>query len=229
MTERAEFWRASALSALALGAVLSCGRASSAGDPSAQASSGLAKAAADPWHGAILPAVELIDTRAGRLSTRDLLGKPLVMDFIFTSCAGPCPALSANMRALKDDVAELDVQLVSVSVDPELDTPERLAEYAQRFGADGRRWRFFGASEAGLQDLMGALHLALERAPDGQQSPGFDVTHSTRFVVIDAAGRVRGYYDGESKEGREQARARLAYLATRGRDAQHERDTRSDQ
>ncbi len=201
--------RSAGFGLLAAWLVVSCSRSSTAGP----GSTSLAKAADDAWVGETLPQVAFTDTQGRALTSTDLLGRPFVMDFIFTSCAGPCPTLSDNMRVLQGEVRDLEVRLVSVSVDPELDSPDALSEYARRFSADPKRWWFLSASEVSLQALMGGLHLALERAQEGAASPGFDISHSTRLVVFDSKGRVRGYYDGESKEGRRQVKSRLEFLA----------------
>lgn len=129
-----------------------------------------------------------------RLSRADLLGRVWVADFVFTHCAGPCPALSTNMGALQKKLPP-SVGLLTLTVDPERDDAKVLSAYASKFAADANRWLFVtGAKDALMPLLIKGFKLpAVEdpSAPSGQR-----VTHSTRFVLVDAKGRLRGYYDG---------------------------------
>lgn len=146
-----------------------------------------------PVYGA-LPDFELTDRGGGGVSLESLKGKAWVADFIFTHCAGPCPLLSSRMSSLQKAVKDLDgVRLVSFSVDPERDTPEVLAEYAQRYQADTQRWLFLTGPKETLYRLVSdGFRLAVD---DGALRGGL-ITHSTRFVLVDQQGRIRGYYDG---------------------------------
>lgn len=146
------------------------------------------------------------------VTEQDLLGKVWVVDFFFTTCSGPCPRITGQMRALQDDLAGSKVQLVSISVDPAIDTPDALRDYAGRVGADLSRWWFLTGAEAATFDLItSSFALPVERATGAQL--GFQDSHATKLVVVDARGRVRGYYAGETPEGRAMARERALWLA----------------
>ena len=122
------------------------------------------------------------------VSTPELSGKVWVGDFIFTTCHGPCPRMTAQMKKIQDQVKDLtDVELVSFTVDPATDTPEILAEYANRFHADPDHWHFLTGTQAALQKLSYDTF----RLGD----TGAKLEHSTRFVLIDRKSRIRGYYD----------------------------------
>lgn len=152
--------------------------------------------------------------RSGRTLTRaDLRGRPFVMDFVFTTCTGPCPALSAGMAELQEAVAGTPVRLVTVSVDPGHDSPEVLTAYAQAFGADPEQWLFLTGAEDQVAAIAASVQLALARAPEGQARLGEQVVHSTKLIVVDGQGLVRGYYDGTSDEGRRGAAERALHLA----------------
>ena len=150
-------------------------------------------------YGAV-PPFELIE-RSGRAVTLDaLLGKVWVADFVFTTCAGPCPLMSANMKRLQTALPDSpDVRLVTFTVDPERDTPEALAEYARRYGADAERWLFLTGDKQALYDLIrkGFLQAVDDGSltEDGKPGPGI-ITHSTRYTLIDRQGRIRGFYFG---------------------------------
>lgn len=129
------------------------------------------------------------------LERKDLLGRPWIVDFIFTSCQGPCPLLSANMAGLQKDLPS-GVGLLSLSVDPHHDSPQVLKNYAAKFAADPDRWFFATGDKARIYQLMrDGFKLAVREDP--QAPAGFQITHSTKFVLLDPAANIRGYYDGE--------------------------------
>ena len=133
------------------------------------------------------------------LTRADLSGRAWLADFVFTNCEGPCPALSNNMARLQKNLPK-DVGLLTFTVDPDRDSPEILEAYARRFRADPARWLFVtGAKAPLLKLLIGGFKLPVVEdsgAPSGQR-----VTHSTRLVLIDAKGNIRGYFDGDDEVG----------------------------
>lgn len=126
----------------------------------------------------------------------DLGGKVLVADFIFTTCTGICPGMTAKMKSLSEGLrGEPQVLFVSFTVDPDHDTPEVLARYAREHGADPARWRFLRIEKEGLRRLVReGFKLAVEDGGPGAAEP---ILHSTRFVLVDTAGVIRGYYDSD--------------------------------
>jgi cytochrome oxidase Cu insertion factor (SCO1/SenC/PrrC family) len=144
--------------------------------------------------------------RSGRVVTKaDLGGRPWVANFIFTTCAGVCPLLSNRMAALRRDLAArgLMVRSVSFSVDPARDTPHVLRDYAARYTADQHAWLFLTGPHEQLYGLISdGFHLSVaERsAAEAAQSPGELITHSDRFVLVDADGQIRAYYHGTDAE-----------------------------
>lgn len=120
--------------------------------------------------------------------TEKLKGHVWVADFIFTSCTGPCPRMSAQMARVQKTLEPVPgAKLVSFTVDPANDTPEVLLEYARRYQANPARWSFLTGARETLHHL--ARNVFLLGNVDGE------LNHSTRFVLIDQQGRVRRYYD----------------------------------
>lgn len=151
-----------------------------------------------PVMGAV-PDFRLVE-RSGRAVTRaDLAGRVWVANFIFTSCSGVCPVLSARMAELRQKLGNVapDVRSVSMSVDPTRDTPAVLREYAGRYGA-GDGWLFLTGDRKALHELIrDGFHLSVaERSPEEGVDPGELITHSDRFVLVDRRSRIRGYYRG---------------------------------
>ncbi|HEY8901764.1 MAG TPA: SCO family protein [Chthoniobacterales bacterium] len=122
----------------------------------------------------------------------DLAGKIWITDFIFTRCAGPCPVMTERLSELQRALAvgPDDVRLVSVTVDPEYDSPAVLKKYAERFGADPARWFFLTGDPAAIETFS-TRGMLLALAKDGEGAP----IHSQKFVVVDQSGRIRAYHD----------------------------------
>jgi cytochrome oxidase Cu insertion factor (SCO1/SenC/PrrC family) len=153
---------------------------------------------------AAVPPFSLTERSGRTVTNHDLEGKIWVADFIFTTCPGPCPTISANMAQLQKRLAgDPRVQLVSFTVDPEDDTPDVLAAYANRFAADPRRWWFLTGPEKPVYDLIQNGFLQSVQDNHGKQlAPGeFLVTHSTYMVLVDAQGVLRGFYSGLDPDG----------------------------
>lgn len=160
----------------------------------------------------------ILTNRDGRpVSLGDLSGTPWVADFVFTRCPASCPMMTARMARLGRDLPKgLPVRFVSISVDPENDTPEVLQKYAQSFAAPDS-WLFLtGTREQILRLTTKGFLLGLEMdpppAPPGVTAPE-PILHSTRFVLVDGEGRIRGYYDAFDEEGMKRLEADLGALA----------------
>lgn len=140
-----------------------------------------------------LPDFRFTDQAGSSLGLSDLRGKVWIADFIFTRCPGPCPRMTSRMADLQKELSgQSDLALVSFSVDPEFDTPEVLARYADQFHADRGRWFFLSGDKRAIHEL----------AKSGFLVGGVDdvTLHTTRFVLVDRQGRVRGYYSSSDEE-----------------------------
>jgi protein SCO1/2 len=157
---------------------------------------------------ASLPEFSLIDQDEKAFSRANMLGKVWVADFVFTSCADACPRLQNKMRHLQDRLVPPEqggqIALLSISVDPERDTPERLREYAAHYGAQPRLWRYLtGPQKEVERTVVQGFHTAMARLPVPGRDPhleAFDIMHGERFVLVDAQGRIRGFYDADDPD-----------------------------
>ncbi|MBI3306583.1 MAG: SCO family protein [Candidatus Omnitrophica bacterium] len=153
-----------------------------------------------PFYGQV-PPFNLKDQMGGNFGNADLAGKVWIADLIFTRCAGPCPLMSFRMAKLQKSFAEnSDIKFVSFSVDPERDTPKVLLEYAERFNADKNQWHFLTGDRAVIHQLArGSFHMGVAAIPAQDKEAALSLSHSTKFVLVDRAGRIRGFYDGEGE------------------------------
>jgi protein SCO1/2 len=170
-----------------------------------------------------VPNTALLDHQ-GRTVTfpRDLAGRVAVVDFIFTRCVLTCPRMTAEMLRLEERLAAeksrvpalADVVLVSVSVDPEHDRPEVLANYARSYQIERPHWWLLTGEPTTVRQLVrDGFKLALEATPPGMPNREAEpITHSSRFVLVDGDGAIRGYVDAFAEGAREQLLADLVAL-----------------
>ncbi len=140
---------------------------------------------------------QLTDQDGEIFSKEDLLGKVWVADFIFTTCAGPCPVMSGQFAELQSRFSNApDLNLLSISVNPDYDSPEILREYGGRYGANYNKWRFLTGDREAIHEL----------AVDGFKVGSVEdpIFHSTRFILLDDKARIRGYYISSELEEMQQ-------------------------
>ena len=139
-----------------------------------------------------VPSFQLVNQNGQVFGSAQLAGKIWIADFIYTTCPGPCPMISSRMSELQKPLEKTDVHLVSFSVDPEKDTPEVLRGYAEKLQAEPARWDFLTGPKSTIYKLShDGFKLAVS---DGSDAEGIPV-HSTRMVLVDRHGQIRGYYD----------------------------------
>lgn len=135
------------------------------------------------------PSFTLTDSNGQTFDSAVLEGKVWVADFFFSSCAGPCPMMAAQMGRIEQHFTDGDqVRLVNITVDPLQDTPEKLTKYARKLKADTSRRHFL----TGDRDMIHDLSVKGFMIGDPDQL----INHSTRFVLVDQNGFIRGFYEG---------------------------------
>jgi len=145
-----------------------------------------------------VPDFVLTNQAGAQVMLGGLGGKVWIADIIFTRCAGPCPKMTQRMSELQTALkADPGIQLVTLTTDPEHDTPAVLTTYGAKFAADPTRWQFLtGAKTQVARAALDGLKLTtLEKAP-GERTDADDLfIHSTMFVLVDKSGRLRGCYE----------------------------------
>lgn len=141
--------------------------------------------------------------RSGReITEKDLEGRPWIADFVFTRCKATCPVLTSKMKSLQETLKGTDVRLVSISVDPEHDTPEVLAKYARSFGADADRWWFLTGDRERTYRLIRQKFLqSAEPASAEEIAQGSEaIHHDVRLALVDRENRLVGVFDSTDPE-----------------------------
>ena len=140
-----------------------------------------------------IPSFELIDNYGEPFTEENIGGKIWVADLIFTTCAGPCPIMSTEMKSVHKAYLENEkIRMVTITVNPDYDSPEVLTEYGKRYNADFTKWHFLTGVYEKIQNLIA----------NGFKMGDIEeiVFHSTRFALIDPKMNIRGYYMGTESE-----------------------------
>lgn len=127
---------------------------------------------------------QLIDAQGRPFDSGELQGQPWVASFFFTSCAGACLRMNNTIARLQTEMPDADVRYVSITVDPENDTPEALEKYARHYTADPARWRFLTGPPDDIKHIANEVF----RVAYGREA------HSDRLIVVDREGKIQGTY-----------------------------------
>lgn len=144
-----------------------------------------------------LPAYTLEDATGKPYGSADLAGQVYITSFFFTRCPSICPLLMQNVKKLQQGLDAREIQgirLVSITVDPENDTPAVLADYAKNLGARGGRWTFLTGPRDKVEEIVvSGFKTPMDRA-DTPPGSAMDIAHTGKVVLVDGSGRIRGYY-----------------------------------
>jgi len=144
-----------------------------------------------------VPSFQFVNQNGQSFGSAQLAGRIWIADFIYTTCPGPCPMISTRMSELQKPLEKTDVHLVSFSVDPEKDTPQVLRGYADKLQAEPNRWDFLTGPKSAIYKLS---HDGFKLAVlDGSDAQGIPV-HSTRMVLVDRHGEIRGFYEATAAD-----------------------------
>ena len=158
---------------------------------------------------------EFTERSGENVSKKDLLGQPWVVGFVFTRCAGPCPRVTGQMKKLVDDMGEAKFRLVTMTVDPDYDTPEVLTRYATFFDAPQEKWLFLTGEKEKLYRYVGeSFKMPVKEMEGEDRKPGYEVLHTTNLLLVDAKGVVQGKYNALVPEEMAKLRRDLKKLAT---------------
>ncbi|MFY2560447.1 SCO family protein [Corallococcus terminator] len=189
LTQRPGFWAGLAIVALGLAAVAAVNLNRAGSEPL-------------PQLGA-LPDFTFTRHDGQPFGSAQLRGHPFIANFIFTRCPTVCPAFTRKMVQVQasTDSFGTNLQLVSFSVDPKYDTPERLTEYGQLHGANFARWSFLtGDYDVLKETIVQGFKVSMGREPGSAEDDLLSIFHGTHFVLVDSRGEIRGYYDSADSE-----------------------------
>ena len=146
-----------------------------------------------------VPQFRLVDQNGAPFGPERLAGRVWIADFVFTRCPDVCPRMTERLVGVQRALGER-AELVSVTVDPAYDTPERLTAFAREHGASSPRWHFLTGDSRQIQEaVLRGFRIAFSRDSDDITS----ITHGVHVVLVDGRGRIRGYYDSNDTDAME--------------------------
>lgn len=157
-----------------------------------------------------IPEFSFVNQNNEIITEKKLDNKITIVDFFFTTCGSICPKMTKNMKQLQEDLmGDSEIQFLSHTVNPELDTVEKLQKYIEKFELNTPNWNFVTGNKQQIYE-MGVNYYLLSTQEDALAEGGF--LHSEFFVLIDKNRNHRGFYDGTDKEEMERLKKDLKTL-----------------
>ena len=133
------------------------------------------------------PNFELIDQNNRRISNTDMLGKVYVVEFFYARCPTICPIMNNNLKLVDQAINSKDFGIISISIDPENDTPEFLKAHAKKLGVTNPNWHFLTGNRDYIGDLANEFDIYVGDKDDQSES----LNHSGMLALVDKEGNVR--------------------------------------
>ena len=143
------------------------------------------------------PEFQLINHNNESMTTAKLNGRITLVNFIFTRCRDVCPALTTKLKLIESELTKRsDISYISLSVDPEYDTPDILQAYRKKFDIHNPDWHFLTGEYDAIRLLIDNFQLAYQRGPSDDDIP--NIIHSEKFILIDTENKIRGFYSADN-------------------------------
>lgn len=152
--------------------------------------------------------VDLVNQRGETVTfPESFRGRVVLVGYLYTHCPDICPVITLNMKEVERELeGDEEAHFVAISMDPRRDTPEVMADYAERFGLDGERWSLLTGESADVERLLDRLGIIARRTPTRITESGYQIyfiDHSDRVSLMDRSGNLRRHYMGSELRGEE--------------------------
>jgi len=142
-----------------------------------------------------VPDFELTDQNNKKINNKDMLGKVYLVEFFFSTCPTICPVMNTNMRAIEDEINDPNFGIISISIDPQNDTPEILKQHAKRIGVKSPNWHFLTGNRAYIGKLADEFDIYVGNQEDESEN----LNHSGMIALVDKEGNIRCRFDANNK------------------------------
>lgn len=142
-----------------------------------------------------VPDFELTDQNRKKITNKDMLGKVYLVEFFFSTCPTICPVMNTNMRAVEEEINDPNFGIISISIDPDNDTPEKLKQHAQRIGVKSPNWHFLTGNRAYIGKLADEFDIYVGNQEDESEN----LNHSGMIALVDKDGNIRCRFDKNNK------------------------------
>lgn len=141
-----------------------------------------------------VPDFELTNQNNKKVTDKDMLGKVYLVEFFFSKCPTICPVMNTNMRFIEDEIDDPDFGIISISIDPENDTPESLKQHAARIGVKSPNWHFLTGNRTYIGNLADQFDIYVGDEEDQSEN----LNHSGMIALVDKEGNIRCRYDKQN-------------------------------
>ena len=141
-----------------------------------------------------VPDFELTDQNNKKITNKDMLGKVYLVEFFFSKCPTICPVMTSNMKVIKNEIKNPDFGIISISIDPENDSPEALKLHADKIGVASPNWHFL----TGDRDYIGKLADQFNIYVGDKEDESESLNHSGMIALVDQNGNIRCRYNKEN-------------------------------
>jgi protein SCO1/2 len=142
-----------------------------------------------------VPDFELTDQNRKKITNKDMLGKVYLVEFFFSTCPTICPVMNTNMRAVEEEINDPNFGIISISIDPDNDTPEKLKQHAQRIGVKSPNWHFLTGNRTYIGNLADEFDIYVGDEEDKSEN----LNHSGMIALVDKDGNIRCRFDKNNK------------------------------
>ncbi|WP_231433800.1 MULTISPECIES: SCO family protein [unclassified Chryseobacterium] len=141
-----------------------------------------------------VPDFKLTNQNNKQITNKDMIGKVYLVEFFFSKCPTICPVMNTNMRAIEDEISSPKFGIISISIDPENDTPELLKNHAEKIGAKSPNWHFL----TGDRGYIGKIADQFDIYVGDQEDESENLNHSGMIALVDQEGNVRCRYNEQN-------------------------------
>ncbi|KQK27466.1 photosynthetic protein synthase I [Chryseobacterium aquaticum] len=141
-----------------------------------------------------VPDFKLTDQNNKTITNKDMLGKVYLVEFFFSKCPTICPVMNTNMRAIEEEINNPGFGMISISIDPENDTPKTLKEHADRIGVKSPNWHFLTGDRGYIGKLADQFNIYVGDKEDESEN----LNHSGMIALVDQEGNIRCRYNKDN-------------------------------
>ncbi|MCY0969510.1 SCO family protein [Chryseobacterium sp. CY353] len=141
-----------------------------------------------------VPDFELTDQNGKKITNKDMLGKVYLVEFFFSKCPTICPVMNSNMKVIQKEIDRPEFGILSISIDPENDTPETLKQHADKIGVKSPNWHFL----TGDRDYIGKLADQFNIYVGDKEDESESLNHSGMIALVDQEGNIRCRYNKDN-------------------------------
>ena len=157
-----------------------------------------------------VPSFQLLDQDNNKFLSQDMIGEVWMVNFFFTRCTSVCPIQTSKLKTFKQRNPEIELQTISITVDPQHDNVETLSEYSRKFEIDSKNWKLLTGPEKDVEGVVvGGFKSGMEII---EEDTFFDIAHANYLLLVDKENFVRAIVSFAEQDFEEKVISLYEYL-----------------